>query len=256
MMSRLLLRRSVAHGPLALVYHAVDTPRDTGRSPWSLPLRRFVAHLRMLRDEGFVVSTLAGLEGGPGRRVAITFDDGYRNNLDAAEALTNAGFSATFFVVSDNLGCAPGWHDVDGPRDNLMDAAELRALATRGFEIGSHSAVHTRLTALSVSDAEAALARSHTTLTGLLGRAVESLAYPYGDWNAEVAAAARRVGFLRACTTQSGWALRDGDPFRIRRLSVLREDTPARLARKLASAANAVDWSTIARARFAQLSAR
>lgn len=251
MISRLLLRRSVAHGPLALVYHAIDTPRDVSNSPWSLPSRVFAAHLRMLRDEGYTGHTIDTLPAGQsGRHVAITFDDGYRNNLAAADALEAAGFPGSFFIVSGNLGDAPRWHDADGPRDTIMDASALRELAARGFEIGSHGTRHERLTHLPDAAIQTSLETSRHELASIIGQPVVSLAYPYGDWNANVIACAERAGYRNACTTQSGWALRDGNRLRIRRLSVMREDTPARLARKLAIAANAVDWGTLWRSRI------
>jgi peptidoglycan/xylan/chitin deacetylase (PgdA/CDA1 family) len=246
MISRLLLRRSVAHGPLALMYHGIDSPGDLSNSPWSLPRRAFAAHLRMLRDEGYTGHTIDALPAGqPGRHVAITFDDGYRNNLVAAEALEAAGYSGTFFVVSGSLGGAPCWRDDDGPRDAIMDAAALRELSARGFEIGSHGDRHERLTHLSAAQARSSLEISRQVLGEIIERPIVSLAYPYGDWNAEILACAEHAGYRNACTTQSGWALRDGDRLRIRRLSVMREDTPARLARKLAVAANAVEWVTL-----------
>ena len=246
MISRWLLRRSGVHGPIALVYHAIDTPADRTLSPWSLPARVFANHLRMLRDEGYLGHTIDGLhDAQPGRHLAITFDDGYRNNLIAAEALEQTGFPATFFIVSGDLGKPPRWHDSDGPRDTLMDPTALQALAARGFEIGSHGQQHERLTRLPIESVVAAMESSRRELSAIVQRPVVSLAYPYGDWNAEVLACAQRAGYRNACTTQSGWALRDGDRLRIRRLSVMRQDTPARLARKLAYAANAVDWRTL-----------
>ena len=251
MISRLLLRRSVAHGPVALMYHAIDTPGDRSESPWSLPRKLFADHLRMLRDEGFIAHTVDALpRGQPGRHVAITFDDGYHNNLMAAESLEAVGLPGTFFVVSASIGRAPHWHDADGPRDAIMDATALHELSTRGFEIGSHGERHERLTQLSAAQVQTSLEVSRRELASIVGRPVVSLAYPYGEWNAEILAAAERAGYRNACTTQSGWALRDGNRLRIRRLSVMREDTPARLARKLALAANAVDWVTLCRQRL------
>ena len=33
------------------------------------------------------------------------------------------------------------------------------------------------------------------------------------------------AGFLNACTTRSGWALRDANPYQLRRLTVFNTDT-------------------------------
>ena len=257
MISRLLLRRSVVHGPLALMYHGIDPQGAHADSPWSLPRAVFSAHLRMLRDEGYTGHTVDALpDGQSGRHVAITFDDGYRNNLVAAEMLEAAGFGGTFFIVSGSIGGVPRWQDDDGPRDAIMSADALRELSARGFEIGSHGDRHERLTQLPIEQVRSSLEISRRVLGAIVDRPIVSLAYPYGDWNADVLACAERAGYRNACTTQSGWALRDGNRLRIRRLSVMREDTPARLARKLAVAANAVAWGTLWRSRLSARGAR
>jgi hypothetical protein len=49
-----------------------------------------------------------------------------------------------------------------------------------------------------------------------------------------------------AFATRTGWALRDQDPYRIRRVAVLAGDTLSSFARKLAFADNDVSWRRLA----------
>ncbi|MEX1165670.1 MAG: polysaccharide deacetylase family protein, partial [Hydrogenophaga sp.] len=55
------------------------------------------------------------------------------------------------------------------------------------------------------------------------------------------------AGYLAACTTRTGWALRDNDPYQLRRLTVFNSDTASTLARKLYFGSNQVSWLDIAR---------
>lgn len=251
-LSRQLHARAAAHGPLVLVYHSVTAGKRRPAWPWSVSARDFADHLDYLTDTGYTTRTVGNLRtsaqdlaGAPG--VVITFDDGYRDNLAAAEALSLRGMTASWFVLSGNLGQTPRWADHAGPPDPLLDVADLRQLDSAGFEIGSHGVDHLRMTALDDSALAYQMKTSRQSLEQALGKPVLSLAYPSGAWDSRVRDAVVTAGYQQACTTDSGWALRDGDPFRIRRLTITHTDTAAVLARKLAWAQNEVSWSHVAR---------
>jgi hypothetical protein len=91
------------------------------------------------------------------------------------------------------------------------------------------------------------LADSKVTLEDLLGTAINSFAYPYGVWDARCAEAVAQAGYSAACTTRSGWALRDRNPYLLRRLCVFNTDTPSTLARKLYLGSNDASWEAMAR---------
>lgn len=110
---------------LVLMYHRVV---DVGRDPFWLHVspEQFRAHLEVLADSCDVVPLERIREPFRGRRrVAITFDDGYLDNLEAAApALDAAGMAATVFVVSDLLeGTRPFWWD---RLDHLLGDTERR----------------------------------------------------------------------------------------------------------------------------------
>ena len=77
---------------------------------------------------------------------------------------------------------------------------------------------------------------------GLAVRAGGPLAFTQGGRQA-----VQRAGYRTACTTRTGWALRDGDPYRLRRLTVFNTDTASTLARKLYLGSHDVRWSDLAR---------
>jgi peptidoglycan/xylan/chitin deacetylase (PgdA/CDA1 family) len=81
----------------------------------SVAPERFREQLDALLTLGEVVplADLVRLRGRPGSRVAITFDDGYRDNLSAAKpVLTELGLPATVFVASSLVGSrSEAWWD-------------------------------------------------------------------------------------------------------------------------------------------------
>lgn len=236
------------HGPLMLMYHSVARGSEVPAWPWAVSMEGLKAQLDHLAGEGWATPTMAELlaEPGrwPGRSVVITFDDGYADNLAAAEELIKRGLRATWFVVSGAIGRAPDWPASGRPAGRMLDAGELRQLLAAGMEIGSHTVSHMRLTELDAASRQEELVRSRVQIEDAVGASVESFAYPYGAWNEACAEAVREAGYRGACTTRSGWALRDGNPYTLRRLTVWNTDGVASLARKLAAGSNDVSWKT------------
>jgi peptidoglycan/xylan/chitin deacetylase (PgdA/CDA1 family) len=124
------------------------------------------------------------------------------------------------------------------------------------MEIGSHTVSHVRLP--EVDDARLAeeLTASKAALEDVLGNAISSFAYPYGAWDKRCADATRQAGYIAACTTDSGWSLRDNNPYRLRRLTLFNTDTASSLARKLLLARNDVSWKTLSRHYLQQAKSR
>lgn len=246
-----LHRKLPTHGPTMLMYHSVLESDARPRWPWAVSRSSFERQLDFLQAEGYATPTVSDLTAGPdrfhGRTTVISFDDGYMDNLRAAEALASRGMRATFYVVSGSIGSEPAW-PVDGkPQGRLMAAAELRALQRLGMEIGSHAISHRRMTELDPRELRVEATESKAAIEDLLGAAVRSFAYPYGAFDEACVSAVRDAGYRSACTTAPGWMLRDGDPFRLRRLTVFNDDSLPRFARKLSMGSHEVSWPDIAR---------
>lgn len=238
------------------MYHSTPHQQATNQWPWSISIDTFRQHLGFLKAEGWATVTLFDLLNKtalPEKTVAITFDDGYVDNLQAVDALLDHGMVATWFVVTNCLGSRASWHDPGMPELSLLAPGQLRDMHHQGMEIGSHSMNHSRLPLLEDDDLRDEVSTSKAKLEDILGKPVTGLAYPYGQSDERVIQAAKQAGYDRACTTQSGWALLDHDPFRVRRLTVYNGDSPGVLARKMAYAANDVAWSSLARVHLSRL---
>jgi len=250
-LSKWIHRGAGQHGPIMLMYHAVTPDVDAPAWPWALSMRQFREQLDFLAAEGYATPTMGDLISMPakewaGRTAVITFDDGYVDNLAACEELQKRGMRASWFIVSGSVGQAPQWPADGRPAQRLLNAAELRRMQENGMEIGSHTVNHVRLTEVDDERLTKELADSRNALEDMLGNAVKSFAYPYGAWDARCAEAVKRSGYTAACTTRTGWTLRDRDPYQLRRLTVFNHDTLGSFARKLYFGSHDVRWRDIA----------
>jgi peptidoglycan/xylan/chitin deacetylase (PgdA/CDA1 family) len=86
---------------------------------------------------------------------------------------------------------------------SLLDRTELRALAADPlFELGSHGATHTMLSALGAEEQERELATSRAALEELTGTAPRAVAYPFGTPDATDEGTLRTAG---ACGYRHGY---------------------------------------------------
>ncbi|HME02078.1 MAG TPA: D-glucuronyl C5-epimerase family protein [Solirubrobacteraceae bacterium] len=194
---------------IALCYHALSSSWDADLCV--LP-ERFERQVELLIERGFRGVRFAELVNSAGRDrvLAVTFDDGYRSVIEIAlPILSRFGLPATVFVPTDYIGttgklCWPGidqWGD-GRFEDELrpMSWAELDSLAAAGWEIGSHSGSHANLTQLGDVALADELTRSKAACEEHLRRSCVSLAYPYGDVDDRVVAAAARAGYVAGGT--------------------------------------------------------
>ncbi|HMF15228.1 MAG TPA: polysaccharide deacetylase family protein, partial [Gemmataceae bacterium] len=109
----------------------------------------------------------------PARTLAITFDDCYRDNLDAARTLADHGLPATFFIPTAFVGTDHvfDW-DLGLPRMRNLSWDETRAMARMGFDIGSHTVTHADLGNVGIEQARHELTESKRVLEEQLQRPI------------------------------------------------------------------------------------
>jgi D-aspartate ligase len=158
--------------------------------------------------------------------LVITFDDGYRDNHDVAAAeLTLRRLPACFFVTTELLGsrAAPTWATSGGVKPVWMSWDEVRALAARGFEIGSHTMTHVDLSRAPGDAATREILGSKSRLERELGAPVRHFSYPFGerDQITEANRAVVRMAGFQCCLSAYGGLVTGGaDPFHLQRQPV------------------------------------
>jgi peptidoglycan/xylan/chitin deacetylase (PgdA/CDA1 family) len=161
-------------------------------------------------------------QGRAGNVVAITFDDGYLDNLrEAAPILREFGFGATCYVVTGTLGQYNVWDaELLKARKPLMTAQDLRAWLREGFELGSHTRSHPRLDEIDPATLEDEIAGSRADLERLTGARIEHFCYPYGCYDDRVVKVVAAAGYVSAVTTERGRVTSTDDPLRLPRISI------------------------------------
>lgn len=222
-----LLLRNAA---VVVAFHRVLAGADVSDTLTVDP-QTFEAYCKFFRRHFHVVplrELIGNLERGrtPRRELAITFDDGYRDNYEnALPILESLSLPATFFVVSRWVGSdvVPFWDRKLGVRHPWMTWTQIRDLQKRGFDIGAHTRTHVDLGMLSPTAAGDEIAGARTDLEEQLGTSVESFAYPFGgqdhitDANRAIV---RAAGFRCCCSGFGGTITARTDPFYMPRVPI------------------------------------
>jgi peptidoglycan/xylan/chitin deacetylase (PgdA/CDA1 family) len=137
------------------------------------------------------------------RLLHVTFDDAYRSVPDAIDVLERLGVPASVYVCSafaDEGGPIPVRELASAAAEHpdelsTMTWDELRGLAARGVEIGSHGARHAHLPRLAREEIRHELTESRRRIEAELGRPCRLVAYPYGEHDGRCREEARLAGY-------------------------------------------------------------
>ena len=198
-----------------LQYHhiASSTPASTSITP-----DRFVQHLDFIESEGFRVVPLAELlskesveisksssetKQSRDKRVAITFDDGYRSvYAEAYPLLKQRQWPFTIFV---NTGA------IDAGSGAVATWDQLREMSANGASIANHSIDHKHLLQRLAGENSAQWHRrvaadinqAEARILAEVGQSYRLLAYPYGEYSAKLQLLLKSLGYA-AVGQQSG----------------------------------------------------
>jgi peptidoglycan/xylan/chitin deacetylase (PgdA/CDA1 family) len=225
--------------PVVLCYHAVSAQWD---DPLAIEVAVLRRQLRLLLRSGSTPVHVEDVLANRRRCFHVTFDDAYRNIAAALTLLDDLGIPASIFVCT---GLARDGRRFRVPEleGRVVEAADelltmpwetLRDLAARGIEIGSHSVSHRHLPELTERELRHELVDSREEIEAEVGCPCRLLAYPYGDNDARVRAAARRAGYHAAYTLRGGWP--SADRFALPRVDIYRRDGVGRFLAKVSPA--------------------
>ena len=192
-----------------------------------------------------------------GRPVVLTFDDGYADFHERAlPLLVRYGFPATLFVTTGWLRDA-GPYAAGRPPARTLSWPELEEVAAAGVEIGAHGHSHAQLDQLGDGALRAELRLAKSLLQDRLGRAVPTMAYPYGYSSARVRRAVRDAGYTAACAVGNALPAAGHDRLAVPRLTVRAATSIAGFARALEGRGYLVDhaltkgYAVVRRSRYA-----
>lgn len=209
-------------GPSILMYHSIGGYPD---DKYSVRVDAFREQLCWLFEHGFETISLqlllrmiqAGHCRGLGKKVALTFDDGYKDFIDnALPVLLEYNAPATVFLVTGLLGTGASWA---GSGARLMSEEEARHIKAKGVSLGSHTASHANLLLLSEEEMVRQLMDSRQKLTEL-GESFFPFSYPWGRWSRPVADAVKAAGFECAVAVDGHLRAARADAYRLPRITM------------------------------------
>lgn len=186
---------------IILVYHEIS--KQGANSKYAVSKENFEKHMDYIKRHFSAVSLDTILEMSEGKSnitmdaVAITFDDGFKDNfLNAYPVLQKYQLRATIFLIS-------GWI---ARKNDMLNLEEIKLMGKDGIDFGSHTVTHRMLSNLDSNTADDEIYRSKADLENLLKKEMCYFAYPYGKkrhYTEEVKDKVKQAGYKAAFTTEN-----------------------------------------------------
>ena len=220
-----------------LYYHRIAADKDQ----LALDPRRFAREMELIADSGQRVVDLYTFQLDDTSRidenvVALTFDDGYHDFLDAAlPELERRRWPATVFIVPEAIdgGVRFPWYSRDDhPR--LLSWDEIRRIERGGLvRFEPHSLTHPFLPGESDRVVWREIAGSKAAVEDALGRPARLFCYPGGFYTDREAAMVERAGYVAAFGCEYGVNRPPWRRFQMRRTIADRYDSDLIFAGRL-----------------------
>lgn len=213
-----------------LMYHSIDNSASAA----CVRPKRFEEQMAYLKRVGYKAVDLDAVYHYVTERtslcskpIVITFDDGYRDNLDNAwPVLEKNEMCATIFLATDYLGATNRWNAALGVQQRLLMSWQDIRSAFRNplLSFQPHTCSHPKLTHIPVAQTRQEMLTSKQILEDHLGTPCHHFAYPYGDFNGPVMDLAKEVGYKTACSTRWGHNRPGDDPYKLYRIGIRNQD--------------------------------
>jgi len=199
-----------------LMYHYVEYNLDKNdylRDSLNIPPHIFEHQIITLKDAGYtfvVPSEIYGKSYKPVQKpIILSFDDGYGDfYTDVYPILQKHNAKAVSYLVGNFIG-----------RQNYMTEPQVKEIAKGNLvEFGSHTMNHLWLVGLDGTTVEHELVESKRFLTELTGRNIESFAYPFGVYDANVEQLVAKAGYSNAVSTNTGVSDANASSLSLKRL--------------------------------------
>jgi len=185
---------------LILNYHELISEEDRVQKEfdpvYAVTKENFIQQMKLIKERNIPVCSLSEVIAGTNQDVfsiAITFDDGYLSDLEVADAiLQENGYSAAFFPIISFVGM-----------QGRLNWNQLKILAGRGYNIGSHGLNHINLTGIHEEELLNELEGSKRELERQLKKEISIIAFPYGKYTKSVMNSAKNAGYRTGLSTHT-----------------------------------------------------
>lgn len=209
-----------------LAYHMVQPNFDLGIT--RVKPEQFEKQIKYLYNSGYqTISVCEYIEyieqkNLNSKYVIITFDDAYTSVYEFAfPILKKYHFKATIFVITNYVGDRNKW-DYNIFRFELLHCTweQLRHLVSEGWEIGSHTATHRNLKALSNGEVWSEIKTSKELIENKIRESVNIISYPFGKFDNRIIELVKKAGYIGGCTLGQNLPKNQNYPYAIFRRGV------------------------------------
>lgn len=203
-----------------LMYHSIN-PQPVAGKMLTVSPETFERQMHFLKSQRYNVLRLEELAAlikdkkkVPPRSLAITFDDGYKDNfLYAFTILKKYALPATMFIIIDEVG---------RPQNDRLSWDDIKIMRDSGLIVfGSHTLGPEPLVNIkSDEELKRQVYESKKILEEKLGRSVTLFSYPEGRFNAKIKNMVIAAGYKAAVATNPGKTFPNDDVFALKRLRI------------------------------------
>ena len=207
-----------------IMYHSV-TPEAKVENRMQVSVNSFTRQMQFLKFHHYNVVTLATVgqmirdkKKIPSKTVALTFDDGYKDNyIYAYPVLKKLGIPATISIIVN---------EVARPQNDRLSWDEVKEMQDSGLiVIGSHTLDHPYLPEVkSEAELKKQIFDSKKILEQVLGVPIDLFCYPAGRFNAHIRDLVIQAGYKFAFVTGLGKKFPSQDVYLIQRVRVAETD--------------------------------
>lgn len=203
-----------------LMYHSVN-PNAVPENRLAVSVNTFARQMRFLKDRHYnvvpldaIASLIKDRKKMPPKTVAITFDDGYKDNYTYVfPILKKYNIPATIFIIVNEVG---------RPQSDRLSWDEIKVMQDSGIiTFGSHTLTHPYLTEVdSKGELRKEIFDSKKILEEKLGREVNAFSYPAGRFNVNIRQLVIDTGYKLAVVSNPGKSFPNNDIFALKRLRI------------------------------------
>ncbi|MFH1282074.1 MAG: polysaccharide deacetylase family protein [bacterium] len=229
--------RPYSKGISILMYHKIGVPPENSKLKklWvtSENFRKQMSYLKKHKYEVVAFKTLQSkIENSEKinpKTVIITFDDGYKNNMELGlPILKEFNFPSVIFLVVNAIGNDNFWHDPETEsRISMLNEDDISKISPAEVEFGAHTLNHKNLEKLQLDQVEKEIIESKEVLENKLKIEISAFAYPYGSgaFVKGIQDVVRKAGFKAAVSIKQGKADLNDNPFCLKRILIRGDDT-------------------------------
>jgi peptidoglycan/xylan/chitin deacetylase (PgdA/CDA1 family)/UDP-N-acetylglucosamine:LPS N-acetylglucosamine transferase len=212
--------------PVIMYHRLINDLSEAGKHGIYVTVKQFTSHMDCLKNKGYTPITFQKLDkidrfDKSKKYIIITFDDGYEDNYTLMfPILKRFGFKAVIFYVTHSDSNIWDTKNSNEPKVKLMNKEQVAEMSDYGIEFGAHAKTHPDLLTLPIEEAVSEITESKKTLENIIGKKVESFAYPYGSLNNDIKNIVKDAGFKYGIATDNDPLALHEDYYQIRRIGI------------------------------------